>query len=69
MTDEILLRKKIKEKGFKINFIANELGLSSYGFLLKIQNKSEFKTSEVNRLCEILEINSLEEKEDIFFKK
>lgn len=69
MTDEILLRKKIQEKGFKINFIANELGLSSYGFLLKIQNKSEFKTSEVNRLCEILEINSLEEKEDIFFKK
>lgn len=39
MTDEILLRRKIKEKGLKINFIANELGLSTYGLMLKIQNK------------------------------
>ncbi len=69
MTDEILLRRKIKEKGLKINFIANELGLSTYGLMLKIQNKSEFKTSEVNGLCEILGIDSLEEKETIFFKK
>ena len=34
---------------------------------LKMQNKQEFKTSEVAALCELLEIESLEEKERIFF--
>lgn len=33
------------------------------------EKESEFKTSEVNGLCEILGIDSLEEKETIFLKK
>ena len=69
MTDSVLLRKKIESKGLKLIFVAEYLGVSPYGFQLKVENKQEFKTSEVAALCELLEIRTLEEKERIFFAK
>lgn len=69
MTDSKVLRDFIKSRGFKLKYIAGRLGLSSYGLSLKIDNKQEFKTSEVSALCEILGIKSLELKEKIFFKQ
>lgn len=69
MTNSEALRELIKSKGFKLKHVAEYLGLSPYGFNLKLQNKKEFKTSEVAALCELLEIESLEEKERIFFAK
>ncbi|POP38694.1 hypothetical protein C3R19_08525, partial [Blautia producta] len=65
MTNSEALRELINAKGFKLKFVAEYLGLSPYGFNLKMQNKQEFKTSEVAALCELLEIKSLEEKERI----
>ena len=35
----------------------------------KINNEQEFKVSEVNALCELLNIKDLELKEKIFFVK
>ena len=67
MTDSKELRRLIEEKGFKLKYVAERLGLSSYRLSLKIDNKQEFKTSEVSALCELLEIKSLEQKEKIFF--
>lgn len=67
MTNSKLLREMIEKKGFKLKYVAEKLGLSPYGLQLKIDNKQEFKTSEVAVLCEILEINSLKKKEEIFF--
>ena len=67
MTNSEALRELINAKGLKLKFVAEYLGLSPYGFNLKMQNKQEFKTSEVAALCELLEIESLEEKERIFF--
>ena len=67
MTDTVRLKEKIKSSGLKMKYIAERLGLSTYGLRLKIENKSEFKTSEVAALCEILHITALEEKEAIFF--
>lgn len=69
MTDTELLKKIIDSKGFKLKYVASYLGLSPYGFKLKMDNKQEFKTSEVFALCELLNIESLEEKEKIFFSK
>lgn len=69
MTDSEALRKLIESKGLKMKFVADYLGLSPYGFQLKMNNKQEFKTSEVAALCELLEINSLMTKEEIFFAK
>lgn len=67
VTNSKMLRELIDKKGFKLKFIAEKLGLSPYGLQLKIDNKQEFKTSEVAVLCEVLEINSLKKKEEIFF--
>lgn len=67
MTDSVALREKIKEKGLKISYLAEQLGLSNYGFTLKLDGKNEFRTSEVAKLCELLGITSLREKERIFF--
>ena len=47
MTNSKLLREIIDEKGYKLKYIAEKLGLSPYGLQLKIDNKQEFKTSEV----------------------
>ena len=69
MTDSEALRKLIESKGLKMKFVAEYLGLSPYGFQLKMNNKQEFKTSEVAALCELLDINSLMTKEEIFFAK
>lgn len=69
MTDSAVLREIIEKKGLKLSFLAEQLGLSGYGFALKVDGKNEFKTSEVAKLCELLGITSLREKERIFFAR
>ena len=67
MTDSEALKWLIKNKGLKLKYVAEYLGLSAYGFQLKVENKQEFKTSEISALCDLLNITNLEEKEKIFF--
>ena len=68
MTNTALLEEIIKESGYKRSYIAKAIGLkSAYGLAKKIRNESEFKAKEINALCELLKIDSLEEKERIFF--
>lgn len=67
MTNKDLLAKKIEESGLKKKVIANALDLSPYGLAKKINNETEFKTSEVKKLCQILNISDLVEKDNIFF--
>lgn len=69
MTNTAMLKKIIQESGYKLSFIANYLGLSSYGFSRKLNNQSEFTISEVDKLCELLHIESLEKRFAIFFAK
>lgn len=69
MTNTVLLRKIIKDSGLKLQFIAKEMDISRYTLSMKINNESEFTTSEVEKLCEILHITSLEDKNAIFFAK
>jgi hypothetical protein len=66
MTDTETLRERIKVTGLKYKAIADRLGLSPYALQLKIDNKSEFKVSEVDALSMLLGL-SLREKNDIFF--
>lgn len=68
MTDTAALRELIDSKGLKHRFIAKSLGLSGYGFSLKLNNKNEFKASEIATLCNLLEI-APEEMDKIFFAK
>ena len=67
MTNIELLEKKIKQSGKKKKYLADKLGLSYAGFRNCCLNKAEFKISQVQILCEELNIDSLEERQRIFF--
>lgn len=69
MTDTTKLREMIRERGLKLKFIAEKLGITTYGLKLKIENEHEFKPSEIVIMCDILDIKSLKVKEEIFFVK
>lgn len=70
MTNTELLEAKIDESGYKKSYIAKAIGLkSTYGLMKKVRNENEFKATEINILCELLGIDSLEEKDRIFFAK
>lgn len=66
MTNTELLRKKIDDSGYKLTYIAKQIGITYQGFLKKINNETEFKATEIQLLCELLNIG-IQEKEDIFF--
>ena len=68
MTNTQLLEEKIRQSGYKKSYIAKVIGLkSAFGLAKKIRNENEFKAGEINALCNLLKIESLEEKELIFF--
>lgn len=69
MTNIILLNNKIKASGLKKKFIAEKLGLTYQGLQLKTKGLTELTSSEIAKLCDILNITSLKEKENIFFAK
>ena len=67
MTNTALLKKKIDDSGFKRNYIAKMIGITAYGLSRKIRNESEFKASEIEKLCNLLGITDFEERCAIFF--
>ena len=69
MTNTELLEEKIQKSGKKKSYLAKRCGLSRAGFRNCMINKAEFKTSQVDILCEELGITSLREKDSIFFAK
>ncbi len=69
MTNTEYLEEIIEASGLKKGYIAEKLGISRYGLSNKIANKNEFKASEINSLCEILNISKSTEKERLFFAK
>lgn len=62
MTNTFELEKAIRMKGMTKQQVALSLGLSIQGFLLKLNNKNEFKASEIQLLCNLLDCSK-----DIFF--
>ena len=67
MTNKKLLEMKIKQSGKKKGYLSKRVGLSPAGFRNCINNRAEFKVSQVDILCAELGITSLKEKELIFF--
>jgi hypothetical protein len=67
LTDTNLLNDSIKRSGLKRTWIAEQLGLSYFGFQKKVNNESQFKANEIKQLCILLRIESLVEREHIFF--
>ncbi len=62
-----LLEKKISDSGYKKKYIAEQLGLTYAGFQKKVKNTNDFTSTEIAKLCSLLNITSLTEKDKIFF--
>lgn len=67
MTDEVKLRQKIDDSGFKMRFIAKKIGITYQTLLNKVVNRTEFNASEIQGLCDLLGICD-EERMEIFFR-
>lgn len=64
--DTQLLDEKIEKSGLKVSFLIEKLGISPNGFYKKKNGEIPFRTSEVYVLCDLLRIESEEEKQKIF---
>ena len=64
MTNTNLLAAAIKAKGLTQRDVADVLNISSSAFSFKMNNKTEFKASEIKAICILLDIC---EPNDIFF--
>ena len=67
MTDTLELEIAIKRAGFTKKEIAGKLGITQMGLHNKMNNISEFKASEIALLYKLLNLNSFEEQQKIFF--
>ena len=67
MTNTEELRRIIKNSGLKLEYIAEQLGITRFSLSKKIENVTEFKTSEVQKMCDVLQISDPSMKEAIFF--
>lgn len=67
MTDTTRLNQIIAETGLKKKFLAQKLGLTPYGLAKKINGETEFKASEITKICQILDIQDIQDKWSIFF--
>lgn len=63
-TNRNLLRGRIAEKGYTQREVAKMIGITYQSFSEKINNKSNFKVSEIIKLCNILDIS---DKDSYFF--
>lgn len=64
MTATNELRALIAKNGYTQGYIARKLGISPQSFSYKVNNKVEFKASEIEALCDLLYIS---DKDSIFF--
>lgn len=66
MTNTALLDEYIKKSGYKKDYICDAIGITRPAFLKKRTNKAEFKASEIETLCKLLNI-SVGKRMEIFF--
>lgn len=67
MTNSELLKRRISESGYKMEYIAQKMGITRQSLTKKVKNESSFDQFEIQAMCNVLGIVSLEEKEQIFF--
>ena len=58
MTNSVLLASKIKESGYTCSIIAKELGITRQGLWKKINNRSEFKQTEIEKISRLLNLDA-----------
>lgn len=66
MTNSSELISVIEESGITVTAIARKLGITREGFYKKLNNKTEFKASEVKAMQNILHLSN-KKRDEIFF--
>ena len=69
MTNTVMLEDVIKASGITNRFIANQLGITEQAWRYKRKGQYQFTQSEIQKLCEVLHITKLTDKERIFFNQ
>ena len=69
MVDSAKLKAILVEKNLRQEDVAKALGISTQTFNYKINNKSEFLSSEIAKLCEILGVVDEQKVVHIFFAR
>lgn len=69
MTDTEQLYQLIRDRGLKIRYVAEQIGVVRSTFYLKACNirGSEFSPTEIDKLCRVLGIKTLTQKNAVFF--
>ena len=67
MTNSLMLRKWIDDKGLKLKGVAAKLDITPYALQRKIDNRSEFKASEIVTFVADLGMTP-DERDHIFFE-
>lgn len=67
MVDTDYLERKIKMSGKKKQYLADKIGCTRQYFTMKCRNKAPISADEIMILCNELHIDTLSEKEKIFF--
>ena len=62
MTDTERLHEHIQRSGYKLNYLAQEMGICPNTLRLKLLGESEFKVSEAQKLAERLALSEEERK-------
>ena len=60
MTTTELLQEKLNNSGYKMTFVAKELGITYQALLNKLNNKSQFKVDEAKTLGILLHLTGAE---------
>ena len=66
MLNRRLLSGKIAGAGYNQKTLAAAIGMSENALSLKMTGKSVFNTEQIDRICQVLNINDNSEKADIF---
>lgn len=68
MTDGKRLKKLVDESGFKVTAVCDYVGITRKTFYNKINGKSEFTATEIQKLCDKLNLTP-KQRNDIFFAR
>ena len=63
MTNTEKLKEIIDNSGYKFEYVAGYIGMTRCGLYKKLQDGSEFKPSQILKLCELLRIEEAQRAE------
>lgn len=66
MTNTVLFRETVAKSGMKYKHLAQSIGITPFGLQKKIDNRSEFKASEIYKLSDVLNLSEFD-RNAIFF--